>query len=199
MTEAALAESPVSRPAAARRNTIEFCPNPASPPPSQLLAHTGQWIVLSWPLILPSRKWPAVSHADQPRAPRILVVDDEEAIRSFAERVLRDASYQVTVAPGGLEALKIAQEQGPFDLFVLDVVMPRMTGDEVAATIRRADPDAKILYFTGFSDRLFTARSTLWENEAFVEKPATMKGLLEAVSMSLFGHTHGPKPTPGAS
>lgn len=140
-----------------------------------------------------------MSHADQPRAPRILVVDDEEAIRSFAERVLRDASYQVTVAPGGLEALKIAQEQGPFDLFVLDVVMPRMTGDEVAATIRRSDPDAKILYFTGFSDRLFTARSTLWENEAFVEKPATIKGLLEAVSMSLFGHTHGPKSTPGAS
>jgi hypothetical protein len=49
------------------------------------------------------------------------------------------------------------------------------------------DPDAKILYFTGFSDRLFSEKSMLGAHEAFVEKPLTMRGLLEAVSLLLFG------------
>jgi two-component system cell cycle sensor histidine kinase/response regulator CckA len=126
------------------------------------------------------------------RPPRVLVIDDEDSIRTFADRVLREAKYDVMLAADPTEALKIAEAQGPFDLFVIDMVMPRMTGDELAAQLRRSDPDAKILYFTGFSDKLFSARTMLWEHEAFIEKPVTMKGLLEAVSMSLFGHTHGP-------
>jgi len=52
--------------------------------------------------------------------------------------------------------------------------------------------DARILHFTGSSDRLFEDRKTLLEHEAFIEKPVTVKGLLEAVSLLLFGHTHGP-------
>jgi two-component system cell cycle sensor histidine kinase/response regulator CckA len=130
---------------------------------------------------------------DQPRehATRVLVVDDEQSIREFAERVLRDAGYEVVAAQNGLEALRIADSQGPFDLFVVDLMMPHMQGDELARQLRRADPDVKVLYLTGHSDRLFSDKGTLWENEAFVEKPVTIKGLLEAVSMILFGHTRG--------
>jgi two-component system, cell cycle sensor histidine kinase and response regulator CckA len=133
-----------------------------------------------------------MAEANETARRRVLVVDDEESIRTFAERVLRDGGYDVVVATDGPDALRIAEANGPFDLFVIDVVMPKMQGDEVAARLRRSDPDAKILYFTGFSDHLFTARNMLWEHESFVEKPATMKGLLEAVSLALFGHTHGP-------
>jgi hypothetical protein len=50
----------------------------------------------------------------------------------------------------------------------------------------------KVLYFTGTIDRLFEHRKALWEHEAVVEKPVTVKGLMEAVSLMLFGHTHGP-------
>ena len=60
-----------------------------------------------------------------------------------------------------------------------------------ARRLRRVDPNVKILYFTGYSDWLFNEKKVLWENEAFVEKPVTLRGLLEAVSLSLFGHTRG--------
>lgn len=121
-------------------------------------------------------------------ATRVLIVDDEESVRTFAERALRLAGYEIAVAGDGPEALSIWETQGPFDLLLTDVVMPAMAGNELARRLRLLDPDLRVLYFTGYSDRLFTEKTTLWANEAFVEKPVNMRGLLEAVSLILFGH-----------
>ena len=66
--------------------------------------------------------------------------------------------------------------------------MPGMTGDELAQRLRKSDPGLKVLYLTGFSDQLFDRKSALWADEAFLEKPATVRGLLEAVSLLLRGH-----------
>jgi PleD family two-component response regulator len=77
--------------------------------------------------------------------PRLLVVDDEESILSFAE--LHDAGYEVIVASSGAEVLRIVEAQRPFDLFVIDVGMPQMSGDEFARRLRHMNPDAKVLYF----------------------------------------------------
>jgi CheY-like chemotaxis protein len=126
------------------------------------------------------------------RARRVLIVDDEESNLAFAERVLREAGYETAAAASGLEALKVANNQGPFDLLLADVVMPGMQGDDLARQLRRLDRNLKVLYFTGYSDRLFKEQTTLEEHEAFVDKPVTVKGLLEAVSLILFGHTHHP-------
>jgi two-component system, cell cycle sensor histidine kinase and response regulator CckA len=124
---------------------------------------------------------------------RVLVVDDEMPIRAFAERVLSGAGYEVVVASDGPEALRLVDaQQRPFDLFVSDLMMPQMRGDELGRRLRQRDPDVKVLYLTGYSGLLFEARKVLWEHEAFVEKPVTVKGLLEAVSLLLFGHPHGP-------
>ena len=123
--------------------------------------------------------------------PRVLVVDDEESVRLFAERALSDAGYSVLLAADGSEALRVAEEQGPFALFILDVMMPRITGEEVSRRLRLVNPDAKVLYFTGYSDRLFEGRKVLWANESFIEKPVSVQALLEAVSFSLFGDTRG--------
>ena len=123
------------------------------------------------------------------RAPRVLIVDDEESILGFAERVLHLAGYETRVAADGPEALRIAEDAGPFDLLLADLVMPGMRGDELARQLLGRDPDLKILYLTGFSDQLFNERAVLFENEAFVAKPVTVNGLLEAVSLMLFGHT----------
>jgi len=65
----------------------------------------------------------------------------------------------------------------------------------VMRMLRHMDPDPKILYFTAYSDRLFEYRRALWANEAFVEKPVSMDGLLEAVSLILFGNTQGVRPS----
>src|SRR5712691_5701042 len=78
---------------------------------------------------------------DMTRATRVLIVDDEESVRTFAERVLRLAGYETAVAADGPEALRIAKDQGPFDLLLTDVVMPQMSGDELARRMRLAEPD----------------------------------------------------------
>jgi two-component system, cell cycle sensor histidine kinase and response regulator CckA len=127
--------------------------------------------------------------------PRVLVVDDEKSNRTFAERALREAGYEVASAADGPEALDLVERSRPFDLFLVDVQMPRMHGDELARRLRLRDADAKILYFTGYADQLFQQRSVLWTHEAFIEKPVTLSGLLEAVSLMVFGHMRGLRPS----
>lgn len=128
-----------------------------------------------------------------PRPFGVLVVDDEELVRKFVERVLREAGYQTATASDGPDALEVAAGLEPFDILVTDVMMPQMTGDELARRIRVATPGIKVLYLTGFSDRLFKEKVTLWADEAFLDKPCSAKGLLQAVSLLLFGHFELPQ------
>ncbi|PYP34630.1 MAG: hypothetical protein DMD48_15505 [Gemmatimonadetes bacterium] len=73
------------------------------------------------------------------------------------------------------------------DLLLTDVAMPKMTGAELARRLRLNDPDLKVLYLTGCSDQLFEEKATLWHQEAFLEKPCTAAGLLQAVSLAVTG------------
>jgi two-component system cell cycle sensor histidine kinase/response regulator CckA len=125
-------------------------------------------------------------------ARRILVVDDDDLARSYEHSVLERHGYTVVSATDGREALGVLKRQAPFDLFVVDVVMPQMSGTELARHIRQDIPDAKILYVTGFADRLFADKRALWEGEAFIEKPSSPRGLLEAVALLLYGTTEPP-------
>jgi CheY-like chemotaxis protein len=113
----------------------------------------------------------------------VLIVDDEEPIRRLVDRVLQGAGYVTRLAASGAEALAVAEGPGPIDLLVTDMMMPEMNGDEVARRLRKSHPALKVLYYTGYSDRLFDEKGTLWEDEAFIEKPCGPRGLLEAVSL----------------
>jgi len=126
------------------------------------------------------------------KQPRVLVVDDEAGIRALANRALQTAGYDVSTAADGVDGLQMYQRERPFDLCLLDMRMPGMTGDELGQQVHRLDPDCKVLYFTGFCDELFDGKLTLRANEAFIEKPATPTALLEAVSLLLFGDVRGP-------
>jgi two-component system, cell cycle sensor histidine kinase and response regulator CckA len=121
-----------------------------------------------------------------------LIVDDEESVRRFVERVLSDAGYRTVAAPDGPEALDDAAGLDAFDLLVTDLMMPQMTGDELARRLRVQRPSLKVLYLTGFSDRLFKEKVTLWADEAFLDKPCSVKGLLEAVALLVFGRLKAP-------
>jgi two-component system cell cycle sensor histidine kinase/response regulator CckA len=123
----------------------------------------------------------------------VLVVDDEELVRKFVERVLREAGYQTATASDGPEALEVAAKLATFDILVTDVMMPQMTGDELARRVCVTRPGIKVLYLTGFSDRLFKEKVTLWANEAFLDKPCSVKGLLQAVSLLMFGRFELPQ------
>ena len=130
--------------------------------------------------------------AQPPRGETVLVVDDEEMVRKFVERVLREAGYRTVSASDGPEALEVAARLESVDILVTDVMMPQMTGDELARRVRVSTPEIKVLYLTGFSDRLFKEKVTLWADEAFLEKPCSIKGLLQAVSLLLFGRFKEP-------
>ena len=134
----------------------------------------------------------------EPQGP-VLVVDDEEAVLRFVDRVLRDAGYKTAVANSGPEAIEVAKKVGPLGALVTDVMMPGMTGDELARMLRQTEPTLKVLYLTGYSDRLFKEKSTLWADEAFLDKPCTVKGLREAVSLLITGKfeaSETPRPNP---
>ena len=121
---------------------------------------------------------------------RVLVVDDEESNRTFAAQVLSEANYEVVSASDGPEVLRIVEQQSPFDLFVVDVLMPQMRGDELGHRLALRYRDAKVLYFTG-DGQWVAASPKLTPREAIVEKPATLDELLQAVSRLLFGHPDG--------
>jgi two-component system, cell cycle sensor histidine kinase and response regulator CckA len=127
------------------------------------------------------------------RSVSVLVVDDELSVRKFVERVMGEAGYTTSSASDGPEALEVAAKLEQFDILVTDVMMPQMTGDELARRLRVARPGLKVLYLTGFSDRLFKEKVTLWADEAFLDKPCSVKGLLQAVSLLLFGHVDAPQ------
>ena len=117
----------------------------------------------------------------------VLIVDDEGSVRQFVDRALREAGYTTTLASDGPEAIKVAATLDPLDILVTDLMMPQMTGDELARRLRQSRQDLKVLYLTGYSDRLFKEKTTLWADEAFLEKPCSVKGLRQAVSLLLFG------------
>ena len=127
-----------------------------------------------------------------PEPIRVLVVDDEDGVRKFVDRVLREAGYTTILAPDGPEALEAAAKSAPIDILVTDVMMPQMTGDELARRLRQKEPGLKVLYLTGYSDRLFKEKVALWEDEAFLDKPCSVKGLTQAVALLLFGQFEPP-------
>ena len=129
---------------------------------------------------------------EQKREPRrVLIVDDEPTIIEFVDRVLRGAGYETATAVGGFEAVRTAATSAPFDLIVADVNMPEMSGPDMVSRLRKEQPDVPVLYLTGFNDQLFAAKNILWEGEAYLDKPTTVDGLLQAVSLMLYGSISG--------
>jgi two-component system cell cycle sensor histidine kinase/response regulator CckA len=126
------------------------------------------------------------------RTPSVLVTDDIAAIRDIVARVLTEDGYVVETATEGPKAREKVGK-GLFDLYLVDVAMPIMNGQELAAAIRSYHPSAKVLYITSYSDRLFQDRILLKESEAFLEKPFTPEDLRAAVSLLLLGHLRGPR------
>ena len=117
-----------------------------------------------------------------------MIAEDDAAMREFIDRILREAGYDTTRVVDGLEAVEVAERFGPYDLLLTDLVMPRMLGTELARRLRQTEPTLKVLYFTGYSDRLFQEKEALWDDEAFLEKPSSVDEVLEAVSLLLNGH-----------
>jgi CheY-like chemotaxis protein len=100
-------------------------------------------------------------------------------------RILQSGGYTVMEAAGPLQAFAMLEDGVRPALIIADLDMPELSGEEMVRRIHATWPDQKVLYVTGNIDRLLDARSLLWDGEAFLDKPFTANGLLEAVSLLL--------------
>jgi signal transduction histidine kinase len=115
---------------------------------------------------------------------RVLVVEDEEAVRRLVVRILERAGCNVRSAASGPEAIQLLGRLGEVDLIVTDVVMPGMSGVELANQAARTRPSTKVLFMSGYSDRVL-ARHDLGTDLSYVAKPFTAVELLEAISTAV--------------
>lgn len=113
---------------------------------------------------------------DAPRK-RILVVDDEEAVRVFLKRALEHKGYDLTCVADGhaaLRALQNAQNNGPYDLMISDILMPEIDGVTLALKASDACPDMGIMLISGYSDQRERAYNLEELIDGVMAKPFTM-------------------------
>jgi PAS domain S-box-containing protein len=116
----------------------------------------------------------------------VLLVEDEEAVRSLTARLLRSQGYRVLEAGGGAEALRLAEElKEPLDILVTDVVMPGLSGRELARRLCELRPRLKVLYISGYAEKVVAHHGVLDPGIAFLPKPFTRQGLLRKVRETL--------------
>jgi diguanylate cyclase (GGDEF)-like protein/PAS domain S-box-containing protein len=113
---------------------------------------------------------------------RILLVEDEQAVRDLTRRILERAGYSVIAASHGLEALdKLRGAPAAIDLLLTDVVMPELNGQDLAARVRAAHADMRVLFMSGYNEEAVLRQQPLPPRTAFLEKPFTPAHLLQQV------------------
>jgi two-component system cell cycle sensor histidine kinase/response regulator CckA len=117
----------------------------------------------------------------------ILLVEDEDGLRSLNARGLRSRGYSVIEASNGIEAMEaLEQKNGAVDLVVSDVVMPEMDGPTLLKAMRARNPDLKIIFVSGYAEDAFD-KSVLRDDEqfAFLPKPFALSALVEKVKQTM--------------
>ena len=119
---------------------------------------------------------------------RILIADDEEAIRSLIARALRQDGHEVTIAHDGAQALDVlAREKGEFELLLTDIRMPVMDGIALAHAAARQHPDVTILLMTGYADQRERAHGLDALVHDVITKPFSLGAMRRAVNDALCG------------
>lgn len=112
----------------------------------------------------------------------ILVAEDEDGVRHVVSQMLREQGYTVLPASGGAEALRIAETHaGPVQLLVSDVLMPRMSGPELAERLRVVRPETRVLFVSGYADGEIVKGGELEPGTDFLQKPFTREQLTAKV------------------
>jgi DNA-binding NtrC family response regulator len=115
---------------------------------------------------------------------RVLVVDDEDALRMVLGSELSSSGYDVSTASDGDEAISMVQNK-KFDLVLLDIKMPKVDGFEVLKYIKKNIPKVKVIMLTGFADLKNAIESKKHGAEDFVSKPYDLVDLLTTIERVL--------------
>jgi len=116
---------------------------------------------------------------------RILVVDDEEAVRTVIQRTLEHLGYKVDIAGSGAEALENYSLEGNYSLVILDMVMPKMAGDEVFNKLRAIDSQAPVLIASGYATNDKAERVLESGGLGYIQKPFAVEELAKEVRRCL--------------
>src|SRR6185436_9793705 len=128
------------------------------------------------------------AHRDVTGQDTILLVEDEDAVRSFAARALRMRGYTVMEASGGEAALDIVRKHsGAIDLLISDVVMPGMDGPTLVRAASRLRPEMRVIYMSGYDKGAFEKNEEKPEDVHFLPKPFGLKQLVAKVKELLSG------------
>jgi len=125
----------------------------------------------------------AVAGARAPRGTEtVLLVEDAAAVRAVTKQVLERQGYVVLEAPDGEAALRLAQQhRGPIHLLLTDVVMPRVSGRELAERLTQVRPDMRVLYASGYTDDSVVRHGILELGTAYLQKPFSPESLARKV------------------
>jgi two-component system cell cycle sensor histidine kinase/response regulator CckA len=116
----------------------------------------------------------------------ILLVEDEDPVRELARRILERGGYQVITAPDGYRARMLCdQHQGPIDLVLTDVVLPRLSGAKLADEMTTLRPKVRLLYMSGYAGDVISRQGIADRGSALIQKPFTADILLGAVREAL--------------
>lgn len=123
----------------------------------------------------------------------ILIAEDEDRVRSLAVAVLMQQGYTVIEARDGQEALALAKEyDGEIQLLLTDVVMPKMSGKDLADEMRRIRPGLKVVLCSGYTGDTVMQQGVLDASAPFLQKPFTLRSLAVTVRAVLDAGTGGP-------
>ncbi len=118
----------------------------------------------------------------------ILVVEDEEGVRKLAHRILESSGYHVITAANGGEALLECEAHGDdIQLVLTDVVMPKMSGRNLADRLAETYPDMKVVFMSGYTDDALGQHNVLDDSVHFIAKPFTLPGLRQKIRQVLDG------------
>ncbi|HMS44553.1 MAG TPA: response regulator, partial [Alphaproteobacteria bacterium] len=115
----------------------------------------------------------------------ILLVEDEDAVRIFSARALRNKGYSVIEARSGEAALEVIRKQQKIDLMVSDVMMPQMDGPTLIREAHKLLPDLKVIFISGYAEDSFRERLQNEQDIQFLPKPFSLKQLAEKVQQVL--------------
>ena len=115
---------------------------------------------------------------------RILLAEDDNDMRQFLTRALKNAGYEVVSFDNGLSAYERLREE-PFSLLLSDIVMPEMDGIELARRAAELDPDIKIMFITGFAAVALNGDSSAPKQAKVLSKPVHLRDLVNEVHKML--------------
>jgi CheY-like chemotaxis protein len=126
---------------------------------------------------------------ETPATETILVVEDEKAVRDLTVRILKKIGHTVLAAANGAEAVEVSQAfPGSIALLLTDVVMPNMSGRQVADELLRTRPDMKVLYLSGYTDNTVVHHGVLEDGVEFLPKPFSREALAKKIRDVLSSH-----------